>query len=196
MKHFIIVGLHGSGKHEIMNILETLGVTHAKLFSNLDKPSGQIYNSYDYEQCDTKDIDEIFENEAYIFLRELKTNHKVFSEGLSIKEFDENPIVSLSPDQIISISPNMLPKDVCYVWIDNNKTNRHNRYHNERRSYKFNEREELETSDISAFIKTIYEPGNQVLYFMNEEPSRIATIIYTLIKHPELLSLYQDTFGC
>ena len=59
---FFIVGLHSSGKQEVMDILEKHGINCGHLFSNIDTPKSEIYNSYNYELYSTMDINEIFEN--------------------------------------------------------------------------------------------------------------------------------------
>ena len=111
MKYFV-VGLHGSGKQEVIDILERQGISCGKLFSNIEKPSSEIYGSFNYELCNHVDINEVFENNAYVFLRELKHDTEKYYEGLSTYTVDNNDVFVLSPDQLISISPNMLPKDV------------------------------------------------------------------------------------
>ena len=68
---FFIVGLHCSGKQEVLDILEKNGVRCGKQFSNIEEPSPNIYNSYNYELYSMRDINDIFENNAYIFINEL-----------------------------------------------------------------------------------------------------------------------------
>ena len=68
---YIIIGMHCSGKQEVADILENNGVRCGRLFTNLDNPSTpNIYNGSNYEQYTTKDINEVFENNAYIFMQE------------------------------------------------------------------------------------------------------------------------------
>ena len=45
---FLIVGLHSSGKQEVLDTLTEMGVKCGRLFSNLDNPSPEIYNSFNY----------------------------------------------------------------------------------------------------------------------------------------------------
>lgn len=195
MKYFI-VGLHGSGKQEVMDILEHQGVACGKLFSNISNPSDAVYGSFNYELFNTTDINEVFENNAYVFLRELKHDTEKYYEGLSTYEVDNNEVFALSPDQLVAISPNMMPKDVCFIWLDNNKSNRFTRYRDEECGYDFNERESLEMQDINTFIKNIYSyEGSNILYFMNEEPVRVAAIIFALVQHPDLIPAYTQAFG-
>ena len=65
---FFIVGFQCSGKQEVLDILETHGIKCGKHFSNIDQPEPYIYNSYNYELYSMKEIVEIFENNAYIFI--------------------------------------------------------------------------------------------------------------------------------
>lgn len=195
MKYFI-VGLHGSGKQEVVDILEHQGVACGKLFSNIEAPSDTIYGSYNYELVSTADINEVFENNAYVFLRELKHGTEKYYEGLSTYDVENNDVFVLSPDQLVSISPKLMPKDVCFIWLDNTKANRYNRYRDERCSYNFNERENLERQDLNTFIKNMYAyDKNHVLYFMNDDPVRIAAIVFALVQHEDLLPAFSQAFS-
>ncbi len=200
MKYFI-VGLHSSGKQEVNDILKTYGIKCGKLFSNLKKEqyTKSIYNK-NYEYFDISEVNKIFENNAYIFFQDIPDmlNASAFKcfEGLSKYEFENNDVFVLSPDQVLNIAPNTMKEQVCYIWLDNKKSNRKLRHFNEKREYSFNERETLETRDINTFVKTIYNSTNTngVLYFTDEEPERIAAILYSVIKHPDLLDLYKKNF--
>jgi hypothetical protein len=200
MKYFI-VGLHASGKQEVADMLKGLGVKCGKLFSDVESASEELYNSYNYELFTQQDVNEVFENNAYIFIQELQTDPTMFHsyriyEGLTKYEFDQNDVFVLSPDQVVSIPQTTIKEKICFIWLDNTKPNRNSRYHAEKRQYNFNYRDAIERKDIDMFVKTLYSLDNsKVLYFTNEEPSRVATIIYTLINHPELLELYAQNFN-
>ena len=86
--------------------------------------------------------------------------------------------------------------DICFIWLDNTKKERLNRYYTEKRTYSFSSREEIESKDASSFVKFLYgfERG-RVLYFNNEDPARVAAVIYSLIKHPDLLSIYAEAYN-
>lgn len=199
MKYFII-GLHSSGKQEVVDILTKLGIKCGRHFSNIDKASEYVYGSYNYELYTCQDINDVFENNAYIFIQELQSSFNVnaykFFEGLSKYSFDNNEVFILSPDQLLTISPKAIDEEVCFVWMDNTLANRRNRYVSEKRFYNFVERDTIEKNDMQSFVKNLYGfNDSSVLYFTNEEPSRIATIIYSVIKHPELLPLYIKNFN-
>lgn len=195
MKYFI-VGLHGSGKQEVIDILEQQGIDCGHLFSNIEKPSAQVYGSFNYELYNSTDINDVFENNAYVFMRELKHNNEKYYEGLSTYCLDNNDVFALSPDQLVAISPNQMPKDVCFIWMDDTKQIRFTRYCDEKCVYDFNAREQMERKDINTFIKNMYAcGGSNVLYFMNEDPVRVAAIIYALIKHEDLLPAFAQAFA-
>lgn len=198
MKYFII-GLHASGKQEVLNILKDMGVSCGRLFSNLQKPHHAIYNSNNYEIYTDKDIREIFENNAYIFIQEVPQEGlgacKVF-EGLSQYSYDHNDVFVLSPDQFLNIVPDSIKDDICFIWLDGTTYSRKARYKYEDRSYNFLNRDAIETRDIQSFIKQLYGFKNsKVIYFNNEEPSRVATIIYSMLKHNDLISLFEKNFN-
>lgn len=197
---FFITGLHASGKQEVIDHLTELGVKCGKNFTNLENISDNIYNSKNMEYYSVEDINNIFENEAYIFIQELQLPSLTFNasrcyEGLSAYTFDQNDVFVLSPDQLLAISPNAINEEVCFIWMDNTKDNRSGRYYNERRTYNYNERDTYERRDLSTYVKTLYSFNNSnVIYFNDELPSRVATIVYTLIKHPDMMDLYVKNF--
>lgn len=196
---FFIVGLHCSGKQEVLDILEKNGVRCGKQFSNIEEPSPNIYNSYNYELYSMCDINDIFENNAYIFINELENkyiNSYKYFEGLTRYEFDNNDVFTISPDQLLHISQSVIKEDICFIWMDNNTTDRMNRYKREKREYGFIQKDDIEKRDIDSFSKTIYNFNNsKVIYFTNEEPCRVATIVYTLIKHPDLIDIFVENFN-
>lgn len=197
---FLIVGLHSSGKQEVLDTLTEMGVKCGRLFSNLDNPSPEIYNSFNYDIFTTKEVNEIFENNAYIFINELDRSSNVNSykyfEGLTKYEFDNNDVFALSPDQLLHISPNAIKDDICFVWMDNDKEDRILRYRKEKRTYNFSNREEIEKNDLDFFVKTLYNYNNSsLIYFVKEDPCRVATIIYSIIQHPDLMDVFVKNFN-
>ena len=197
---FLIVGLHSSGKQEVLDTLTEMGVKCGRLFSNLDNPSPDIYNSFNYDIFTTKEVNEIFENNAYIFINELDRSSNVNSykyfEGLTKYEFDNNDVFALSPDQLLHISPNAIKDDICCVWMDNDKEDRILKYRKEKRTYNFSNREEIEKNDLDFFVKTLYNYDNSsLIYFVKEDPCRVATVIYSIIKHPDLMDVFVKNFN-
>ena len=197
---FFIVGLHASGKQEILDILEKQGVNVGRLFSNIEGANPRIYNSYNYELMSTADINEMFENKAYLFLQELEssatTKSYKYYEGLSLWTYDNNQVFALSPDQFIAIpQKSYRNEELVIIWVDNDRHDRNNRYILEKRTYGFKEREEIESRDISVFGRSIYSlPNSHIIYFANEDPGRIACSVLTLIEHPEYLPIYEKYF--
>ena len=197
---FLIVGLHASGKQEVLDTLSEMDVKCGKLFSNIDNPSPDIYNSFNYDIFTTSEVNEVFENNAYIFINELdkysNVNSYKYFEGLTKYEFDNNEVFLLSPDQLLHMSQSAIKEDICFVWLDNNKDERLMRYRREKREYNFANREEIERRDVASFVKTMYSFNNsKLLYFVGEEPGRVAAIVYSLIKHPELIDIYTEYYN-
>ena len=97
---------------------------------------------------------------------------------------------------MIGINQNSIKEPVCFVWMDSTKRQRISRYKEERRQYNFMERDEIEKRDIDSFVKTLYSFKNsEVMYFYNEQPQRVATIIETVIKHPDTLESFVKNFN-
>ena len=195
---YIITGLHSSGKQEIITELVRLNIKCGKLFSNIDNPSNKLYNSENFELYSDKDISDIFENNAYIFIKDAQriNNIKPCFIGLSKFNYDNNDVFVLSPDELNAI-PNTFSDNICIIWVDCTLSNRKSRYLTEKRTYNFINREEFEKTQINNYVKQMYELNTDptILYFANEEPLRVAAIIYTLIKYPELLDLYKKNFN-
>lgn len=194
--------MHCSGKQEVLDILESNGVKCGRLFTNMNNLSTPfIYNSTNYESYSNKDIHDIFENNAYIFMQEFPfleqtiVNENIY-EGLSLHEFESNDVFVMSPDQLFAISPTSVKDDITFVWMDNTKRERLNRYYSEKRDYSFYKREDIELKDANSFVKFLYGfDKSNVIYFTSEEPSRVAAIIYSVIKHPDLLPIYTEAFN-
>lgn len=190
---FFIVGLHSSGKSDIINTLEKYGVNCGHIFSDISVTKDNIYNSRNYELFTTKDVNEVFENDAYIFMHECKIGDLKFYEGLTKYSFEHNDVFVLSPDQLLDSSFNNLTEPICFVWVDNTRANRYNKYLEDRSSYNFKKREELETQDLSTFVKIIYSKPH--LYFSNEDPNRIASILYTMVNFPETQEVFLENYN-
>ena len=188
MKYFI-VGMHSSGKQELFEILNKQHIGCGKLFSNVN------ISDIRYDFFSDTDLIEIFENKAYIFMKEVDDFSRNSYEGLSLYEYDNNDVFLLSPDQFTAIPQQFFTDDVCLIWLDDSKGVRKQRYEDEKRSYNFNEREEFERRDLDEFIKTIYNNKHfHVIYFTNEDVARVGSIVYALVKFPELITNFEKTF--
>ena len=109
---------------------------------------------------------------------------------------DNNDVFALSPDQLLHISPNAIKDDICFVWMDNDKEYRILKYRKEKRTYNFSNREEIEKNDLDFFVKTLYNYNNSsLIYFVKEDPCRVATIIYSIIQHPDLMDVFVKNFN-
>lgn len=187
---YLVVGLHCSGKVEIMKTLQDMGVPCGKIYTNVDIKNDR------YEFISDNDMNEIFENNAYIFFREIANNSFFCYECLSLYEFDHNSVFFLSPDQLNAIPIAFLKEPVCIIWVDSNTQSRKQRYHDEGRDYNWNMEEDIENQNIKDSINTMYRVSkNNVIYFYNEDPKRVATVIYSVYKHPELLYNFVKYFN-
>ena len=80
--------------------------------------------------------------------------------------------------------------------MDSDKDDRINRYRRERRTYSFSDRDNIEKNDLDYFVKTLYNYNNsRLLYFIKEEPGRVASIIYAMVKYPELINIFANNFN-
>ena len=186
---YIIVGMHSSGKQELFELLSKQDIACGKLFSNVN------INDIRYDFFSDTDLIEIFENKAYLFMKEIDDYSRNSYEGLSLYEFDNNDVFLLSPDQFAAIPQQFFQDDICLVWLDDSKGIRKQRYDDEKRSYNFSEREEFERRDLEEFIKIIYNNKKfHVLYFTNEDIARISSVVYACVKYPDLVFNFEKTY--
>jgi hypothetical protein len=186
---FIIVGFNGSGKMQVANTLKSMGLKVGNTF----RSSESIGNQYSLSTVvyDSKEVNNLFENQSYLFIKESLTKSNKYYEGISFYEYQNNDVFIMSPDQF-----NMVPKfddNVIFVWLDNNVAQRHSRYRMEKRKYDFLKQEKVEQEFVHDFTDRIGD--NAILYFFNEEPERVAAILYGVIKHPDLLDFYLNSFN-
>ena len=197
---FFIVGKHSSGKLETLNLLEELGVKVAREFSNLEQYHPNIYIDKKYLKYSQDDIETIFNNRSFISMSPLEENNILdgykYYRGIDFYNYDLADAMVLNPRQVTFINKNMLNKKTIFVWMDNNRDSRIHNHVQENRSYDFIEIEKLETPYDSDFVKTIYNlPNSHILYFNNECPERVASIIYSIIKHPDLLDIFTKYYN-
>lgn len=199
MKVFI-VGKQCTGKLEVLNRLEELGCVVGRPFSNIEEYDPRIYMDPAYSMYSELDIERIFEQESYIYIHGCRErgvpNAHMIQFGLSLYTFDGAEVFSLTPEEFLAIQQKKFNEDILIVWLDNTRQDRYVRHNREDRLYNFDQREKEESICDSELCKQIYSvPSAGVLYFNNEVPERIAAIIYSILKHDDLLSIYINNFN-
>lgn len=188
MKYFI-VGMHCSGKQELFDILNKQNISCGRLFSNIN------INSFIYEYFTDEEVTEIFENKAYVFIKEVNEYSRNSYEGLSLYEYDNKDVFFLTPTQFVAIPKQYFNEDICLIWLDDSKNVRKIRFDEQNRNYDFSEQEEYERRDLDEFLKIIYNNKNfHVLYFTNEEISRVSSVVYSCVKYPDLVNNFEKTY--
>lgn len=199
MKYFI-VGKQCVGKQACLNKLEEMDIAVGHEFSNIPEPYPQVYIDPKYERYSTDDINKIFENNAYVCIGGIEEQNVLdsymFYRGISMYTYDNSDVMILTPNQVTSINKKVIREEpITFIWMDNTEDKRQYRYLQEHRKYSFKEIESLEKHSDMDFMKAIYEfPNSNVLYFVNEEPERVATIIASCVKHPDLLPLFVENY--
>jgi len=186
---YILIGFNGSGKISTANKLRELGIKVGNTFRSTEN----IGNQYSLSNVvyDMREINNLFENQSYLFIKESPTKSNQYYEGISFYEYQNNDVLVMTPDQF-----NMVAKfddNVIFVWLDNNVTQRRQRHRSEKRKYDFAKQEQIEHEYVQDFTNRIGD--NAILYFFNEDPDRVAAIIYSVIKYPDLLELYLKSFN-
>lgn len=202
MTKFIITGKHCTGKHEVLALLEDRGISTGHEFSNFESIPKCAYIDPRFEHYSIEDVNNIFEQKSYLYLSGIEEtgvpNAHTYYRGLSHYTFDRSDVVVIPSNQLASLNKPILASadDLVFIWLDSNPSIRIARHAAEHRSYSFNAREDIEVPTDPTFVKTLYGlAGGKILYFNDEVPERVATIIQTLIIHPDLISLYTDNFN-
>lgn len=194
MKIFI-TGNNAVGKSDVLCELEKFGISDisiGKRFASLEGLPNECYlDNSTYEYLENTEIIKLFESKSYFFIHENSTFDVSFFEGLSMWSYNKGNVFVLTPSQFLEIPK--FEKDNVIVWMDGSVKNRRTRYLENRKKYNFTKLDEHERSLSKPLIEKIYQNEN-VLYFNNEEPSRVAAIIASLILHPELLKIYRTNF--
>lgn len=197
MKIFVI-GRQCSGKTDILNECEELGMSVGREFCNLDSPN--LHIDPKYEKYSMDDINKIFENNAYVCISGVDEKGILDGymgyRGISSYTYDNSEVMLLHPQQVCSLNMGAIKDDVLFVWVDNNRDNRIHKYAEHNYKYDFVELEDVESQCDSDFIKTVYNfPNSKILYFNNEDPGRVAAIIYALSKHQDLVDVFASKFN-
>lgn len=197
---FIIIGKQGSGKHKILDILAARGVKVGREFSNLPERPEQVYIDPRYEYYPMEDIHQIFETKSYLFLSGLEESgvkdSYIYYRGISHYTYDQSDVLAISTTQLDLLDKSLMDEPVVFVWLDNTRDFRIRTHAEENRTYSFVEQEEIESRSDVDFVKNLYAfPKSSVLYFTNEVPERVATILYALIQHPDLVDSFIENFN-
>lgn len=190
MKIFI-VGNAAVGKQEVLNELDKLGCRIGKRFSTEKDLPAEYHLDEWYQYLDNNEAVKMFEAKSYVFLYENTLFGKSFFEGLSMYTYNNYDAFALSTAQFLEIPK--FGKDDVIIWMDGNTQNRRTRFLEGRRKYSFSKVDEYERKLSKNFIEKLYQNQN-VLYFNNEEPSRVAAIAWALIQHKDLLNVFKTHF--
>ena len=148
-----------------------------------------MYKSYNIDI-----IKSIFENGAYVFINDVFERIEV-QEGLEFDEFDNSDVFVLSIDQFISINTKYISKNDLIVWLDGTRKWRMSNCDSD---YNKSAREALETSCYSAFgnmINNFKTSHKNVIYFYEETPERVKTIIKVIANNPKLKEEFVKNFN-
>lgn len=192
-----IVGAQGTGKLELAKLLDSTekDLKVGKLFTNLPQDSEEsksLYHHDLYNFYTREDVSEIFENNAYILLNSLTCEYADYYEGLDLNEYDSNNVFVISLNQFTLINNKYISKDDLVVWLDGNYVWRLGNIENSIENgmeYDYLTKEAEERSTYESFysnIMSISGSGKNVLYFYNELPERVSTIVKTLYNNPKL----------
>lgn len=188
---YIIIGFNCSGKMAVADTLRRYGVKVGDTFRSVESVGTQY--SLSTIVYTNKEVNDMFENQSYLFLKQsaVKSDRNRYYEGISFFEYQNKDVFVMTPDQFNTVS--RFDDNVIFVWLDTNAKQRRYRHRMEKRKYDFNNQERIEQEFVQDFTSRIGD--NNILYFFNEDPDRVATIIYSLIEHPDLVTKYLETFN-
>lgn len=182
--------MHSSGKDEIINyITKNTNIRVGKVFSNA--PSDPDIYSCNFQTYENKDIIEIFDNNAYLFIDNITDYEYEYYEGLTLYDYETNDVFALTPNELVQIP--VIDKSVCIVWLDNTLSWRQAYYDAHNRTYNFNIRESIESKNKNCLIDQLYSTSH-FIYFNNEDPLRVAVILETMFRCPDMIKKYEKYF--
>lgn len=188
---YLVTGRQGCGIPQVIEELENLGASIGHIFrsTNSLKPETYSLSRISYSHSD---IEKMEVTNAYIFMQESYQREK-FIEGLSFWDYDNHDIIYMSVDQVSKIPERIWNNmDITLIWLDNSTDNRISRL-KQNSKHNISLIEENEKPYIQGFIDRVYD--KPYLYFFNEEPERVATIIWSLVKYPDLSDIYIKNFN-
>lgn len=187
-----IVGPQGTCKNDIISLLEDDKLKVGKLFTN-EKPENMQCCSNRYLYYDNETLKSIFENNAYVFMNDVIGKFGV-QEGLGFDEYDSKDIFVLSIDHFISLNSKYISKNDLVVWLDGTKNWRMS---NINKCYDYMSREKIENSCYEQFGEMISSLSNykNVIYFYEELPERVKTIVKIIYNNPKLKSEFVKYFN-
>lgn len=197
---FIIVGKQGCGKFAILNQLERMGIRVGREFSNLPSKPDKVYIDPKYEHYSMEDVNNIFETKSFLYLGGLEETEVqdsyIYYRGMSHYTYDNADVISISPIQLDLLNKTLMTEPVVFVWLDNKRDSRIRLHAEEGRTHSFVEQEGIESRNDADFVKSLYNfPNSSVIYFTNEIPERVATILAALVKHPDLVNSFIENFN-
>ena len=197
-----LVGPQGTCKRDIYRLLAKNGFRCGKLFTNATLDDVK-YNKYLYKYFPTETINDMFENGSNLFVCSCGEDQENIYTGLDFCEYDDNDVFVLTPEQFVGISRQQYLKDGLVVWLDGGWVWRKNNIsYDEYRTpddptYNYNDVERIESSFARHFYRAMTElaaTAKNVLYFHEENPTRVKTIIKTIALNPKLKSEFIREF--
>lgn len=187
---YLIIGRQGCGLPQIINELEKLSVNIGHIFRNQKDLKKNTY-TLSQKVYKNDDIEKMEISNSYIFLLECMQNER-FIEGLSFWDYDSNDVIYMGIEHLVKIPEVRWEEmDVTIIWLDNNNDFRMNMLDEATHNIKM--QEDNESQNIPGFIERIYEKPH--IYFFNEMPERVATIVWSLVKHPDLAQTFIKNFN-
>lgn len=188
-----IVGPQGTCKCEIARLLADDKFGVAKLFTGLSDDE-ITYHKNMYKSYSNEIVKSIFENNAYIFMNDVFEKVEIH-EGLEFDEFDNNEVFVLTLDQFLSVNTKYISKNDLIIWLDGRQDWR---FMNCDENYDKLSRERLESACYSSFgsmINTLKTSHKNVIYFYEELPERVKTIIKVIYNNPKLKDEFVKYFN-
>ena len=189
---FIVIGKQCSGKFEVLDRLEKMGVGVGREFTT--DPNSILYGDAHIQEYSYNDVNSIFETGAYLYIK--NGNEMFFSQGcrgMSQYDYDNADVIALTPDCISLLNKPIIQKqDVVVVWLDNNRDQRIHRFIDENRKYDFKAQDIWEDRFDKDLVD--FACSHKQIYFFNEDPARVACVIKAIITVPELLDLFVENY--
>lgn len=167
--------------NKILLDLQSMGYKVASLVSSA-APRPEDPQSWIYQRYTRKEISEIIDNNSYLFWGTL---YDQTDTGLTIHEFEDSELCWMPVPCARFFNKSALKdNEICFIWIDDTleyRTRNTLASDYDARIFSSNEYyENLYSTEYTNLLST-----HKLIYFNNEDPDRISTLISILLDYPQ-----------
>jgi len=207
-RKIIITGSHLSGQFELVQqLIKYKNIKLGNIYTNQKLCNSDQHGLRNYHYVENKKIEEIYNNNAFVFLTTLDFTKEMVYNGLTYEEFEKNNLFVLTPEEVIMLPRNIFGKkikgepspeenhSVVFIWLDSTPTYRMTNYENQKILYDFQERETTECYDLKVLSEYMLSHGSY-LYFQNIDEYMVSPIVKSIYEiSDETLQMFLNNYN-